>query len=65
MTLELCKKLLEGSGYVVNDGKDAARMDWLADPSNPVGNVQLPRQCVLDNLESMRAAIDQAMEMEC
>lgn len=65
MTLDLCKKLLEGSGYVVSDGKDAARLDWLADPANGIGNVQLPSQCVLDNLTCMRGAIDQAMAMKC
>ena len=43
---------------------DAARLDWLADPANRVGNVQLPTDCVLAHPESMRAAIDMAMRME-
>lgn len=43
---------------------DAARLDWLADPANRVGNVQLPTECVLAHPESMRAAIDMAMRME-
>lgn len=40
---------------------DRARIDWLADPANGIGNVQLPRPCVEQNLGSMRAAIDAAM----
>lgn len=42
---------------------DAARLDWLADPNNNIGNVQLPTRCVLDNIGSLRAAIDAAMAM--
>lgn len=42
--------------------KDSARLDWLADPKNTVGNVVLPREYIMDNLDSMRAAIDAAME---
>jgi hypothetical protein len=41
--------------------KDEARMDWLADPSNSIGNVQLPTRFVITNLHSMRDAIDMAM----
>jgi len=41
--------------------KDAERLDWLADPNNSIGNVQLPAQCIRDHLDSMRAAIDAAM----
>ena len=40
---------------------DAARLDWLADPSNGIGNVQLPTHCVTANLGSLRDAIDMAM----
>lgn len=40
---------------------DAARLDWLADRENAIGNVQLPTECVLAHPESMRAAIDAAM----
>ena len=40
---------------------DAARLDWLADPSNSIGNVQLPTHCVTANLGSLRDAIDMAM----
>ena len=43
---------------------DAARLDWLADPGNQIGNVQLPTECVRAHPESMRAAIDAAMRME-
>lgn len=40
---------------------DAARLDWLSDPDNTVGNVQLPTHCVTANLHSLRDAIDMAM----
>ena len=42
---------------------DTARLDWLADRENAIGNVQLPTECVLAHPESMRAAIDAAMEV--
>jgi len=41
--------------------KDGARLDWLADPKNTIGNVTLPRQHIMDHPDSMRAAIDAAM----
>ena len=46
------------------DELDTARLDWLADPANTIGNVQLPTGCVQAHPESMRAAIDAAMAME-
>ena len=44
--------------------KDADRMDWLADPANTIGNVQLPRECVEQNLHSLRDAIDAARKQQ-
>lgn len=44
--------------------KDRARIDWLADVNNSIGNVQLPRDIVERNLYSMRDAIDEAMLIE-
>ena len=41
--------------------KDKARIDWLADANNTIGNVALPRDVVERNLHSLRAAIDDAM----
>jgi hypothetical protein len=41
---------------------DKELLDWLADPENEVGNVQLPNKCVMDNLGSLRDAIRQAMQ---
>lgn len=41
--------------------KDEARLDWLADPSNWIGNVQLPTHCVTANIGNLRDAIDMAM----
>ncbi len=49
--VERCKKLR----------KDAERLDWLADPTNRIGNVQLPRECVERNPHSLRDAIDDAI----
>jgi hypothetical protein len=40
---------------------DKRRMDWLADPENPIGNVQLPVGAVTENAHCLRAAIDAAM----
>ena len=42
---------------------DTDRIDWLADPNNTIGNVQLPRNVVIGNVSSLRGAIDEAMEM--
>lgn len=42
---------------------EEARLDWLADRDNAIGNVQLPTAAVLAHPECMRAAIDAAMEM--
>ena len=44
--------------------EDARRLDWLADPNNTIGNVQLPTVCVEANLDSLRGAIDMAMRMD-
>lgn len=43
--------------------EDAKRLDWLADPANTIGNVQLPTEAVTANLHSLRDAIDAAMAM--
>jgi hypothetical protein len=44
--------------------KDRERLDWLADRNNPIGNVQLPTVCVMNNMDSMRGAIDEAMRLD-
>ncbi len=43
--------------------KDKARLDWLADVKNLVGNVMLPTDIVKRNLGSLRDAIDAAMKL--
>ena len=43
---------------------DTRRLDWLADPAQSLGNVQLPKRCVAANPHCLRAAIDDAMEGE-
>lgn len=42
---------------------DKRRLDWLADPANEWGTVQLPKDCVLANVHSLRDAIDMAMRV--
>lgn len=49
---------------VAEPRKDRDRLDWLADRDNPIGNVQLPTVCVMNNMESMRGAIDEAMRLD-
>ncbi len=41
--------------------RDKKRIDWLADPENAIGNVQLPIGAVTENIGSLRDAIDAAM----
>ena len=43
--------------------KDKARLDWLADVNNTVGNVLLPRD-IVERALNMRDAIDEAMALE-
>ena len=43
--------------------RDKERLDWLADRSQSIGNVELPFQCVQNNVDSLRGAIDEAMKM--
>ena len=42
---------------------DTRRLDWLADPSNRIGSVMLPRAVVGENVHDLRAAIDAAMAL--
>lgn len=44
--------------------RDKARLDWLADVNNNIGNVLLPRDIVERNLGSLRDGIDEAMLIE-
>lgn len=44
--------------------KDRARLDWLADVNNNIGNVLLPTDIVERNLGSLRDGIDEAMRIE-
>jgi hypothetical protein len=44
--------------------RDKARLDWLADVTQSTGLVRLPSECVEKHLDSLRAAIDCAMEMD-
>lgn len=42
---------------------DTVRLDWLADKHNKIGSVLLPCECVEKHLDSMRDAIDAAMQL--
>lgn len=44
--------------------KDKARLDWLANVDNTIGNVLLPTDIVERNLGSLRDGIDEAMGMQ-
>nr|WP_101128274.1 hypothetical protein [Neisseria meningitidis] len=61
----------DGFGGMCSDYKltpvphpDTVRLDWLADRDQHIGNVQLPTECVEQHLDSMRDAIDAAMQMQ-
>nr|DAO91767.1 MAG TPA: Hemimethylated DNA-binding protein YccV like protein [Caudoviricetes sp.]DAU92907.1 MAG TPA: Hemimethylated DNA-binding protein YccV like protein [Caudoviricetes sp.] len=41
---------------------DTVRLDWLADKTNNMGSVLLPVECVEKHLDSLRDAIDAAMQ---
>ena len=43
---------------------DTMRLDWLADPANKIGSVLLPTECLEQHLDSLRDAIDAAMQMQ-
>ena len=43
--------------------KDTARLDWLADVNNTIGNVLLPAECVTEAL-TLRGALDAAMSAQ-
>lgn len=43
---------------------DTVRLNWLADPANNIGNVLLPTECVEQHLDSLRDAIDAAMQIQ-
>jgi hypothetical protein len=53
-----CRKLTAEVERLTHDER---RLNWLADPSNLIGYVQLPTACVEAHSTDMRAAIDAAM----
>ncbi len=53
--------LVNAIAYMRELEKDKKRIDWLADKDNVIGNVQLPKECVVNNISSLRNAIDDAM----
>ena len=62
-TLEEARGVIDRQEALIAElRKDMVRLDWLADPKNTIGNVTLPTQHIMDHPDSMRAAIDAAME---
>lgn len=53
----------EAADLIVALARDARRLNWLEDPEQRLGEVLLPCACVEQNLDSMRAAIDAAIDM--
>ena len=43
--------------------KDKVRLDWLSSTDQNIGNVTLPKECVENNIGSLRDAIDEAMAL--
>jgi hypothetical protein len=56
--------LLQAAEIIEKLEQDAKRLDWLADTRQNLGAVSLPTECVLNNVHSMRDAIDAAMELD-
>lgn len=65
--LELQQYLSDGIALLQRENadlrKDKARLDWLADVKNNIGNVLLPTDIVERNLGSLRDAVDEAMKL--
>ena len=53
--------LMDAIVYIRKLEEDKARIDWLSDMDQVSGLVQLPEECVINNLHSLRSAIDDAM----
>jgi hypothetical protein len=60
----IAKLMIECADALAGAEADKARLDWLADRENGIGNVQLPTMCVMNNLHSLRDAIDEAMRLD-
>lgn len=60
----MMKRMAEVQREVESLRADKARMDWLADKENKIGNVELPLAIVYENPHSLRGAIDAAMAMK-
>ena len=55
---------LRGEFFELVPNPDTVRLDWLADPANKIGSVLLPAECVEQHLDSLRDAIDAAMQIQ-
>lgn len=57
------KEIIRLQAEVDRTKDDAELLDWLADPANEIGNVQLPLECVVNNIDSLRGAIRDSIEL--
>lgn len=55
---------LRGEFFELVPNPDTSRLDWLTDPANKIGGVILPTECVERHIDSMRDAIDAAMQIQ-
>jgi len=53
--------LMDAIVYIRKLEEDKARIEWLSDMDQMTGHVRLPNECVINNLHSLRSAIDDAM----
>ena len=58
---EYAHTLIDAIEYLESLELDKKRIDWLSDTEQFIGNIQLPTECVENNLHSLRDAIDDAM----
>ena len=58
IALDLRNDLKEIYGFTDEELEgDAELLDWLSDKNQNIGNVELPTECVVQNLHSLRDAI--------
>ena len=60
----LCSEMEQAAEALQEAAADKLRLDWLSDRENTIGNVQLPTVCVMNNMDSLRGAIDEAMRLD-
>lgn len=64
LNIDADNAIIWANKYIRELEKDKNRLDWLANTTQTTGSVMLPKICVEQNLDSMRGAIDDAIEMD-